>query len=118
MVNSYRSAIRPDGLGFDLDGLAGLRIATHAGFAMGFNRTSQVWNYELTCPALALLHRQLEELFKKCIDRFPGRLAFLRQMAYDFGFAQWLCHLDVSPPVAIVSSLCGGPNQGRARATL
>src|SRR5579863_1762000 len=87
---------------FDLDWFAGLRVATHTRLAMSFHRASQVGNYELARAALALFHRQLEELVKKRSHRFFWRFAFLRQMAHNLGLAQWLCHFDASPPLTFV----------------
>src|SRR5690242_6689646 len=106
-------------LGFDLDRFAGLRVPAHARLAVGFHRTSQIGNHEFARAALALLYRQLEELLKKIVHGLPGRLALLRQMAHNLGLAHRLCHLVPLPSSSwSCSSLRGGPNQGRARATL
>src|SRR5579859_2495551 len=80
-------------LRFDLDGLAGLGVAAHAGFTMGFDCTSEVRNDEFARAALAFLHGQFEELFKKRTDCLFRRVALLRQMAHYLGLAHWLCHL-------------------------
>src|ERR1700719_812383 len=90
-------------LRLDLDGLAGLGVAAHARFTMGFDCTSEVWNDEFARAALAFLHRQFEELFKKCTHRLFRRLALLRQMAHYLRLAHWLCHLVLFPPLAFVS---------------
>src|SRR5580704_1012506 len=100
-------------LRLDLDGLAGLGVAAHARFTMGFDCTSEVRNDEFARAALAFLYRQFEELFKKCTHRLFRRLALLRQMAHYLRLAHWLCHLVLlsSCSVRFLRAFRGGPNQ-------
>ena len=107
-------------LRFDLDRLAGLRIAAHARLAMRLHRAPEVRNYEFSCAALALFHRQLEELFKKCyslffsgVSHFSARWPTILDLLIGFAISIFFSSSSVS-----YSSLCGGPNLGRARATL
>src|SRR5712691_5350702 len=80
-------------LGLDLDGLAGLRVAAHARLAVRFHGAAEVRNHELTGCALALSHRELEELFKKERRDFLRSAALFREMRHDFRLAHWLgCH--------------------------
>src|SRR5712692_5957300 len=48
-----------DGLGLDLDGLAGLRVAAHARLTVRLHRTAQPGDDELARAALEFFHRQL-----------------------------------------------------------
>jgi hypothetical protein len=106
---------------FDLDRLAGLWIPAHARLAMRLHRAPEVRYYEFSCAALALFHRELEELFKKAINCLSRRFQLIRQKTHDLRLAHRLCHLDFlsSSSVPNDSSLLWRPEPGpRTRDTI
>src|SRR5260370_29007264 len=81
------------GLGLDLDGLAGLRVAAHARLAVGFHRAADIGDDEFSRSALALSYRQFEELFKKHRFGLLRRAALFSNVRHDLRLAHRLCHL-------------------------
>src|SRR5579863_9369178 len=77
----------------DLDGLARLRIAAHAGFAMRLHDAPDIRNDELARAALSFLDRQLEQLFKELRGDLLGCAHFFGHVRDNLGLAQWFCHL-------------------------
>src|SRR5271156_5617244 len=61
------------GLGFDLDGFAGLWIATHTGLALSLDQPAKPRDDE-NAILLCLLHRRLCEQVKKCCRLLVGQL--------------------------------------------
>src|ERR1700730_953411 len=67
------------GLGLDLDGLAGLRIASDAGLAMRFHQPAQAGHNE-HAVLLGLFYSDIGELLEKSSDSLVGKFSFLGQI--------------------------------------
>src|SRR5882724_5652705 len=81
------------GLGRDLNGFSGLRIASHTRFPVGFYQASQARNHE---PAVlfGFLDRALRERFQKRCCGLVVRFQFLRHVADELGLGHACCHLS------------------------
>ena len=64
VLRSLGDAELHDGLGFDLDGFSGLRIASHAGFAMRLHETAQAGHDE-HAVLLGLFDRGVGQVLQK-----------------------------------------------------
>src|SRR2546426_2149985 len=90
VLEGLGSAQAHHGLGLDLDGLAGLRVAAHARLAVGFHRAADIGDDEFSRSALALSYRQLEELFKKHRCSLLRGAALFSNVRYDLRLAHRL----------------------------
>src|SRR6266446_1922943 len=90
VLEGLGSAQAHHGLGLDLDGLAGLRVAAHARLAVGFHRTADIGDDEFSRSALALSYRQLEELLKKHRCGLLRGAALFSNVRYDLRLAHRL----------------------------
>src|SRR5581483_1257468 len=73
-----------DRLGFDLDRFAGLRIASHAGFAMSFYQAAQSGHDEYAI-LLGLFYGGVGEVLEKCGCGLVVDARLLRQVADELG---------------------------------
>src|ERR1051326_3899525 len=71
-----------DGLCFDLNRFAGLRVAAHAGFAMCLYQAAQSGDHE-HAVFLGLFDCCVGQVLKKCRRGFVVSLEFLCQMTYQ-----------------------------------
>src|SRR5271165_28899 len=67
------------GLGLDLNGLAGLRIASDAGLAVRFHQPAEAGHYE-HAVFLGFLHSDVSQLLKKSGDSLVRKFSLLRQI--------------------------------------
>jgi hypothetical protein len=65
VLERLRGTQTHNGLGLDLDLLAGLGIAAQAGFAMGLYHAADVGDYEFSGRALRFFYREFEKFIKK-----------------------------------------------------
>src|SRR5436305_8073143 len=79
------------GLGFDLDGFAGLRIAAHAGFALGLYQAAESGNHEQTA-LLGFLERRISEVLQECCRLLVVDFEFIGHIADESCLCHALCH--------------------------
>ena len=81
-----------NGLRFDLDGFAGLRVASYASFAMRLHPTAQAGNNE-DAVLLGFFTRSVGQLLQKRRCSFVGEFRFLGEMPNELCLCQACCHV-------------------------
>src|SRR6185437_14178261 len=80
-----------DGLCLNLNRLAGLRIAAHAGFALGFHQASESGDHEYAV-LLGLFNGGISEVLKECCRLFVVDFEFLGHVADESCLGHACCH--------------------------
>src|SRR5580698_10667616 len=96
------------GLGLDLDGFAGLRIPSHAGFAVGLHQAAQSGDNE-HAVLLRLFDSRIGQVLQERRGLLVVEFILFRQKADELRFGQTRCHVlpprkkcDVIPLAAIL----------------
>src|SRR5579872_1478910 len=84
-----------DGLSLDLDGFAGLRVASHASLAVRLHQTAEAGHYE-NAVLLGFFDSGVGQVLQKRRRGFVGELGFLGQMPNELCLGQTCSH--VFPP--------------------
>src|SRR5579864_5359068 len=91
VLRGFRDAELHNGLGLDLNGLAGLRVASHAGFTVRFHQAANAGNDEYAA-LLGFFNRGVGQMLQERRRGLVVNLRLLRQVTYELCFGHARCH--------------------------
>src|ERR1700690_3760414 len=91
VLGGFRDAELHNGLRLDLNRFAGLRVASHAGFAVRFHQAAQSGHYEYAV-LLGLFDRRVSEVFQERCSGLVVGAEFLGQMTGELSFGYTTSH--------------------------
>src|SRR5664279_4466103 len=94
VLGSLGYAELDNGLGLDLDGRAGLRVAADAGLALCLNEPADAGDDKYAI-LLGFLDGGLSQQVQECSGLLVGEFHFLGKMPCECGLGQSSCHYDV-----------------------
>src|ERR1700730_5009637 len=95
VLRGFGDAELHDGLRLDLDGFAGLRVASDASLAVRLHETAEAGNNE-DAVLLGFFDGGIGELLQKCRRGFIGKLSLLGEMPNQLCLCQTCCHSVIS----------------------